>query len=648
MTIAWVNLSTRWSLASVQAALNVIISVLSTVGIWSFSRFWWQRGSASVLRDNSNVPLSALVTLSSLGEGWDAVAVLHRRLLAKENRRVLVQLIVVVATTLACMFSGPIAKVSLKSSRTIQASQLEVLQTTKGDGSIANLLEANVLWNDTIRSLNEAGFPQTQMLDYLPSSTAPWTYITSEWNPTWSMTCDYTDATLLHNVTAPGNYTFYDPINAFPAYRDTYDRKWLDRSNYRMQADFTSWTTSSVAPDPPFQDVLFFILIEPDPEKDDRMNTNNETMEISISVVHAQNFHASDYADSTEGAATIWRPTGPVGNTSYARVECNITRKSDVVDEDEIPWIWTNDTYAITMAYWTYWAYLLEDNASKDLPVSMPTPGELLRFYQAYMVSVNTIYAFPMLRNVSILMDTVQLSVIFLTIVTVLSCLTLWLTGRYFWFLGRHHSKLDQVFIPDSKMDWMIHAAKVSAHEDMIDEKGAKDRDHFRTATFGYSETDLEKAGAGLRPPGLARVYTGRTSISGSKPSSTGGSFSGSRSQRGRPPLLFHEENDYGHDGHHDEHNLKRAPSSIGSHNGLELVVSLADNISQPRSREQSLPPDAKMPRPQTSARSSMDGSRPLLNCGASSTKSSFRPIVLEIEEVSPTTDVAEENEEKK
>jgi len=194
-------------------------------------------------------------------------------------------------------------------------------------------------------------------------------------------------------------------------------------------------------------------------------------------------------------------------------------------------------------------------------------------------------------------------------------------------------------------MDWMIHAAKVSAHKDMIDEKRAKDRDHFRTATFGYSETDLEKAGAGLRPPGLARVYTCRTSISGSKPSSTGGSFSRSRSQRGRPPLLFYEGNDYGRDGHHDERNLKRAPSSIGSHNGLELVVSLADNISQPRSREQSLPPDAKMLRPQTSARSSMDGSRPLLNCGASSTKSSFRSIVLEIEE---TTDVAEENEEKK
>lgn len=48
------------------------------------------------------------------------------------------------------------------------------------------------------------------------------------------------------------------------------------------------------------------------------------------------------------------------------------------------------------------------------------------------------------------------------------------------------------------------------------------------------------------------------------------------------PSALFHEENDYGHDGHNDEHNLKRAPSSIGSHNGLELVVSLADNISQP------------------------------------------------------------------
>jgi hypothetical protein len=266
MTLAWINLSTRWSLASVQAALNVVISVLGTVGVWAFSRYWWQQGGARIVRDNSNVPLSAIFTLSSLGEGWDVLLVLRKRLFGKENWRLLCQLLVVVTITFACMFSGPIAKVSLRSCRTIQKSDLEVRQTVKGSGGDANLLAANVFWNDTITSLDSAGFPKNQLLDYLPPFTAPWTYIAHEWNPTWSMTCEYTPETDLHNVTGSGNYTLYDPVNAFPVYRDTYNPKWLDPTKYRMQADFYGWTTYPTTDDnPPFKDVLFIVMMQSDP-----------------------------------------------------------------------------------------------------------------------------------------------------------------------------------------------------------------------------------------------------------------------------------------------------------------------------------------------------------------------------------------------
>lgn len=78
MAHTWINLSTRWSLSSVQAALNVIISVIGTVGIWTFARFWWQRAGARVVRRNSGIPLSALFTVSSPGEAWDAITVQGR------------------------------------------------------------------------------------------------------------------------------------------------------------------------------------------------------------------------------------------------------------------------------------------------------------------------------------------------------------------------------------------------------------------------------------------------------------------------------------------------------------------------------------------------------------------------------------------
>ena len=77
--------------------------------------------------------------------------------------------------------------------------------------------------------------------------------------------------TVLQNVTALGNYTLYDPVNVFSVYRDTYDSAWLDTSKHRIQADFTSWTTLNGEINPPFTDVLFLILIEPDPQKYGRM-----------------------------------------------------------------------------------------------------------------------------------------------------------------------------------------------------------------------------------------------------------------------------------------------------------------------------------------------------------------------------------------
>lgn len=141
MPITWISISTRWSITSVQATLNVFISVLGTIGIWTFSRYWWQRGSLYVLRGKADVPLSALLNLAGPGEGYDAV---RRRVFAKASRRLLVQLLVVLVATLACMFAGPIPKISLKSMQTAQVQKVEVLQTTKGNGFIGNRLDANV------------------------------------------------------------------------------------------------------------------------------------------------------------------------------------------------------------------------------------------------------------------------------------------------------------------------------------------------------------------------------------------------------------------------------------------------------------------------------------------------------------------------
>lgn len=568
MASVWILLSTHWSLSSVRAALNVIISVLCTVGIWSFSRYWWQRGSSKIVREKRAVPLSALFTFTDPGEGWDLIALLRRQVLAKENWHLLAQLIVVASVTLACMLSGPIAKVSLKSGQTVRQKELQVLQTIKGGGYFGNLVYAEVLWNDTIQSLDQARYPTTQLLDYLPPLTEPWVYVADEWNPTWSVLCDNTPETEILNLTGSGNYSIYDPLHAFPAYQDTYNPSWLNTSKYRMNSDFGSWEDWSRSD--PIRHVMLFVYIQSDPEVDDRMYTNNETLQISISVLHAQNFQAL-HSDTGGLSGESWKPIGPVANASYTRTECNITRKPIVADEDAIPWVWTNDTESIASGLHTYWDYGLENAGGRNLPVSTPSAQDLFRFYQAYIVTTNTNHSLPSRRKVSTWLKTVELSVIFLVVFILLSVLTLWMTGRYFIFLRRHRTEIEEMNVPDGKMGWMIHAAKSSVNgheEEFVVKKRPKDRDHFRAASFGRSSSEWGNSADGPQLPPLARVYNSRSSTSGLSPSSKGRRLSA---------LGEHDDNEDGHERKSQSNSTHSAPSIIVSDNRDSLQISPLD-----------------------------------------------------------------------
>lgn len=645
MTIVWIDLSTRWDKDSVQAALSVIISVLSTVGIWAFSRYWWQRETTSVLRGKSNVPLSALFTLSNLGEGWDAVAMLRERLLGKENWGLLLQLVVVITVTLASMLSGPIAKVSLRSTLTRQTSELEVLQVTKGDGPTANLLTANLSWNQTIDSLNVAGFPHNLLLDYLPPANASWVYVEREWDPTWTMTCNYTNETVLHRVKASGNATMMDPINAFPAFGHTFHKSLLNPS-YRIQSDYVGWAIPALSK--PFMDHLFVVLIQSDPEKPNpdthhRMYTNNETIQISISVLHAKGFTVSNFLDAGDSGKETWKPIGRVGNASFARVECNITRKSNVRDNNAIPWIWTNDTYSITKAFTDFWLYGLEEVDTRNGTVATPTPEELLRFYQAYMVSVNTEYSQPSLRKVSVLKDTVQVSLVFLTIVVILAFLSLLQTGRYFCFLERHKQRLEPVYVPDGKIEWMIHAAKTAAHteaEEANEEKKASDRHYFREATFGFGGPKAEDQNTVVQRPGLARVSHART-ISRTSHSKTQGNRPRGVLQQHCPTLAVSGTNQTGSE-------LKQDLSPVKYQVEHELVISPAKKkTSDLVSREYNVDFDGKTLTSQVS-RPTLAGARPSFTEVLYPRKVSFQSSVMGTEEVPPVQGTARTFDENK
>ncbi|KAL3418660.1 hypothetical protein PVAG01_10376 [Phlyctema vagabunda] len=296
-----------------------------------------------------------------------------------------------------------------------------------------------------------------------------------------------------------------------------------------MQA---SWSTFGEQSTYKFKDASFCVLIESDQVIDDQLQC------VVLGTLHrgGRNYLEANWAGG---------------------LDCGITRKTEVPDEYAIPWIWMNDTYAITLAYQNYWTYSLTESNSKNLTIATPTPQELLRFYQSYMVSVNTINSVPTLRKVSVWKDTVQLSTVLLAIMVVL-----------------HKASLDIVHIPDGKMDWMIHAAKTAQgdEEELIEGKKLKDRDHLSTATFGCTDARFGTPNTGIRRPSLARVYTTRGSNLGASPSSIRSSVSQGRQQQVLPkstdPIEKLNEEDKLRSGHGN----RREPSLKDSAKGFKVV----------------------------------------------------------------------------
>lgn len=572
MDSMWIILSTRWDSNSVQASLNVIISVLGTVGLWAFTRFWWRRGSLCVLRNESTVPLAKLFTVSNIGEGWDVLAVLGRRIFAKGNWHLLAQLLVVVGVTLTCALAGPIAKVSLKNGHTVLKKDLPVLQAVKGAGGVANLLYEDVLWNDTARSLDDANFPTNQLLDVLPPPTVSWTYSADEWDPTWLVTCNYTGNIVLSNMTGSGTYSFADPINAFPAFRETYDAAWFDSSEYRITTGYDSWQDWTQVNQ--FQETVFFVLIGSDPMVDDRMDHNNDTLRISLSVLHARNFRVL-FGD-TSGTGNSWQPIGPVGEASYQRAECTLSRKAHVQDETKIPWPWTNDTSSIIAGYRTNYNAEVAAAGVKKRPLTPPSAEEMVRFYQIYMATINTFHSDTSLRRLSVTVQTVELSLVFLAALVLLTVLTAWTSIGYAIFLRRHNAKIKELYVPDGKIEWMIHAVKCSEpgsdpEANRQGSPGRKDSDHFSSAIFGPMPLDSDAPVDGTpQVPRLARVQTGH----GSRSPSCRASVSPARSTR-LPSIQISI-------GENGSNELARLPSSEPSEGGPSTVGSAVDLDTAP------------------------------------------------------------------
>jgi hypothetical protein len=186
-----------------------------------------------------------------------------------------------------------------------------------------------------------------------------------------------------------------------------------------------------------------------------------------------------------------------------------------------------------------------------------------LHFFRVYQVATSTGWHVPATKVLSINYTTVELSTAFLVVVLLFVIFIIVASIRYIIFYNRNKAILEELFVPDGAIDWMLHAAK-SAHSS-IDEglstpaKNIKDRIHFQTATLGSHPSNTPacrlarvQSGVGLsdlKPPkkskaGQARVTQGTTvTVKEIRDSSSAPSSSAASDKKGNSVVKFMEPN---------------------------------------------------------------------------------------------------------
>ncbi|KAL5328102.1 hypothetical protein ACEPPN_005810 [Leptodophora sp. 'Broadleaf-Isolate-01'] len=292
MASVWVICPKWWSLSAAQSALSAVIVILALVSTYALNEVTYRHACNRIFNTYHKTPLSVLLPITSLGEAWETVRRRKLKMLRKKNRGRLILSITIAMITMLPTWSSAITNAAVQNRLAVRRENINTSWTTKGDGSTGNLMDAGPLWNDTISSLNQANFPYDQLLEFLPELTEPWVYVSQEWARTWTMACNYTPETPLPHVTGSGDNTFYYPIDDFAAYRDTFDQRWLAAPEFRIDSDWTVWSNSTLADDAPFKEALWFTLVQSNPMVNHRSQTNNETLRVSLSALHAQDFRA--------------------------------------------------------------------------------------------------------------------------------------------------------------------------------------------------------------------------------------------------------------------------------------------------------------------------------------------------------------------
>jgi hypothetical protein len=440
MPVSWISLPANWKLEDVQAALNVIIGVLSALSIYVFARVCWVDAASRVAR-HQPVELSSLTSLNTLGEACDVIGLLKTKILSRRYLKILTQCIVIFTLSAAAIFSGPIAKYSTKRSHVIGQIEVTGWLAVRYFGSMGY---ANVQWNQIQTSLDRANFPTDQLLDFLPDTSVNWIYRAEEWsNSTWSMACNSTPSTPISltdtgncNATRLSHAEIPGMSEVMPKVYDSYDERW---NGFRVNSTL-------------LQDVLMIAYGEAFLNYD---NTTNTTYAMSNSIA-SLNLH--DVPNQADPNSTCYFAAGKIGAASYTRVDCDLTRRQHVQISEDTAFPDCGGVVDLASAYIHYHQARFNQESILRVPITTITPEDMKRFYQVYMIAKDTEFRNQVTRKLSVVLPNVALSTVFLALALLIALLIAAGISRYGLFVLKHRKA--SLLAPEGKLDWILQSVK--------------------------------------------------------------------------------------------------------------------------------------------------------------------------------------------
>lgn len=300
----------------------------------------------------------------------------------------------------------------------------------------------DVEWNQTMWSMNAAGFPHDQLLDFLPDTSKPWVFRPDEWNNTWSAQCSFGPVTPIE-VAGSGNYRAGSWFDQLPELYEIIPQQFLDNHSMWLES------ATSVGNSSCFKDMLMFSLLTIRP-------LAGRNMSIFISAIHLHEAPAATNVTSPDATFGI----GPVGASSYTTLLCDLSQSPSSMEHVYVAYpdisYTPDDTFA--MALTTHYQATLVQQSRRGWPITVPSGQDMWRFYQAYLISKDTQNYLPVTRVLSIQTPTVELSSIFL-VLTLFIMMLIAAGWAYHSFFVMLHGSLS-MYMLKTKLDWLLQSLR--------------------------------------------------------------------------------------------------------------------------------------------------------------------------------------------